>query len=148
MERQRNWLVWLALGLAGVALLVALGGRFGGQRFGFGVPAVAVTAPEAPRFADERELRRGPGGPPAFADEIRRGDGDRAFHGRGFDGPGFGHRHGFNPLGMIFGLVNFLTKLAALGLLAWLLLRLFQQRRNEAPPAAPTTPAGHDPRVE
>jgi hypothetical protein len=48
---------------------------------------------------------------------------------------------------MIFGLFGALTKLAALGMLVWLLLRLFQQRRAATPPA-PTTPAGHDPRVE
>lgn len=165
MERQRNWLGWAALALAGLALLVAVGGRFGGPRMAFGyadhmmmareaVPAApaAPAAPQAPRF------ERGPGaqGVPFQGQldrEPRRGHGDQGFgpgfHGRG--GPGFafrGERHGFGPIAMIFGLFSALTKLAALAMLVWLLLRLFQQRRAGPPPAAPTTPAGHDPRVE
>ena len=148
MERQRNWLGWAALALAGLALLVALGGRFGGPRMMAYVQAPA--APAAPRFergqpmpfADERDrefARPGRGGPEGFAP---------GFHGRGHQGfarEGFGHRLGL--LGFAFALVNTLAKLVALGLLAWLLLRFFQQRRN-GPPPAPTTPAGHDPRVE
>lgn len=149
MERQRNWLGLAALILAGLALLVALGGRFSGPRmvaYGYqeAVPA-APAAPAAPRF------ERGQAMP--FADNLQREFGPSDHSARGFGpgferGHGFGPRHGFGPLGMIFGLVGFLTKLAALGMLAWLLLRLFKQRSAGLPPAAPTTPAGHDPRVE
>jgi hypothetical protein len=57
-------------------------------------------------------------------------------------------RHGgpgiFGIFGMLFGMV----KLLAFGLLAWLLLRTFMQRRNTPVATPPTTPAGHDPRVE
>lgn len=150
MERQRSWVSWAALALAGLALLVALGGRFGDTLLVPGSRTLMMERPAAPRF----EWRRGgPGAEPGGTIErepVRPGFG-HGFHGRGQEsfGPGFQTpRHGFNPFGMIFGLFGFLTKLAALGLLAWLLLRLFQQRRSGSPPAAPTTPAGHDPRVE
>ena len=151
MEQRRNWLGWIAVGLAGLALLVALSGRFDrGERIAFvsGAPSApsAPQAPTAPEF-----FERGRGEPHFFRGE--RGDFDREFQFgrgefRGEFGPGhhgFGHR-GFGPLGFIFGLIGGLTKLVAFGLLAWLLLKLFQQRRQGPP--APTTPAGHDPRVE
>lgn len=162
MERNRNWLGIVAVALAGLALVVAIGGRFGpGGRqmaYYYGQAPQAPAAPQAPQAPlppmGEGRFERGPdgfhgrGGPESFGP---------GFHGRGGPegfGPGFaqgrhGFGHGFGPLGMIFGLVNFLTKVAALGLLAWLLLRLFQQRQvPPAAPAGPTTPAGHDPRVE
>ena len=155
MERNRNWLSWAALALAGLALLVALGGRFGGPRLAYGSLPAAPAAPAAPLPPDARfEPGRGDPSIP-FAGELEREIGPRARgfegfgHHHGFRGPGFERGHGFfGPLGLFFGLLGFLTKLAALGLLAWLLLRLFQQRQNGPPPAAPTTPAGHDPRVE
>lgn len=155
MERNRNWQGWVAIALAGLALIVALGGRgpWGGQRMAMwaerdaaqAVPA-APAAPAAPQVAPQA-----PEAP--FGRGFGRGqDGPRFMHGQGefreFRGgpPMMMGRHGpgiFGILGLIFGL----AKLVALGLLAWLLLRMFNQRRS-APPAAPTTPAGHDPRVE
>jgi hypothetical protein len=156
MEQQRNWLSWAALALAGLALLVAFSGRFSGPRMVYSyesAPPAMPMAPAAPRFERGHGDRVMP-----FDEQLEREIGPRGrggegfgpgFQARGFDhGPGFGRGHGFGPLGMIFGLLGLLSKLAALGLLAWLLLRLFQQRRAGAPPAAPTTPAGHDPRVE
>jgi hypothetical protein len=135
MEQRRNWLGWIAVVLAGMALLVALGGRFDrGERAFFerGGPVV-----QAPSFDDNAFERRGS----PFAHEGF-GPGRHGF------GPGqrdFGHG-GFSPFGLIFSLLGGLTKLLAFGLLAWLLLTIFQQRRQQPP--APTTPAGHDPRVE
>lgn len=146
MERQRNWLSWAALALAGLALLVAFGGRFGpgnwADRYGEAAPAASV--PGAVYEQREREAApffEGRGGP-----EVAGERGPGAFrHGRP-DGFGHGRGPGFFPL---FGLLSAVSKLAALGLLVWLLVRLFNQRRNGGPTApAPTTPAGHDPRVE
>jgi hypothetical protein len=155
MEQRRGWLIWVALGMAGLALVLALGGRMAG---GMGIGR--MHAGYAPAVgADPRSER---GGPPAFAQGHERG-GPSAFaqgHGRGHGEQsmgmpfgGAGQRHGFAPLMMLFGLINALSKLVALGLLGWLLLRLFQQWRDggSTPPLAasgPTTPAGHDPRVE
>lgn len=159
MERNRNWQGWVAIALAGMALLVALGGRGPWNRDEMRAvatqpPPAAMAAPAAPGDRFERpfaqdEFRAGPSesfhGPDGFRDGPDR---DEFFHG----GPqrweqGFGHGpHGFGLFGL-FGLLGGLMKLVAFGLLAWLLLRVFNQRRN-TPPAAPTTPAGHDPRVE
>lgn len=147
MERNRNWLGIAALALAGLALFVAFAGRFGsGDGFRRQWPPAAVQG--AP-FAEGR-FERGHGAmAPQFGREEER-EGWRGVHGPGFHRGGLGH--GFGPLGLIFGLVRGLVNLAALGLLAWLLLKIFQQRRtppaSPASPAAPTTPAGHDPRVE
>jgi hypothetical protein len=123
---------------------------------------VAPAAPAAPAWGEGR-FERGRGGPPAFVRERLEREMERADRGAGGPawaagrgesgrhfGPGFGHR--FGPIGFLFGLLRGLGQLIALGLLAWLLLRMFNQR-NSAPaapaaPAAPTTPAGHDPRVE
>mgnify|MGYP001291835704 CR=1 FL=1 len=164
MERQRNWLGWAALILAGLALFVAFGGRFGPPRSVAFVQA--ADAPSAPNAAGTLRFERIQ--PRPFAAEpdrelFRPGrDAERFGPGAPERGPtivmmrepvthhqGFGHR--FGKLGFALALLDALTKLAALGLLAWLLLRLFQQRRsngNGAPPAPPITPAGHDPRVE
>jgi hypothetical protein len=156
MERNRNWLGVVAVALAGLALVVALAGRFGPglDRIAFVQAPQAPQALQAPQAPQAPDMRGLPGrGDQGVAPGFERGQG--GFHpGRGHGRPDFAHgfardRHGFGlfgPLAMIFGLVNFLAKIAALGLLAWLLLRLFQQRNT--PPAAPTTPAGHDPRVE
>jgi hypothetical protein len=143
MERNRNWLGLIALVLGGLALVVALGGRFGPTL----VSRHQVAVPAAPAGPDAR-FEQGRRGPPAFFAEQdeRMARGDEGFgRGHGPMGRGFERGHGFGPLGLLFGLFNVVSKLVALGLLAWLLLRLFQQRRNGA---APTTPAGHDPRVE
>ncbi len=145
MGNNRNWIGWAALLLGGLALVVALGGRFAEMRgrmaYVYAVgPEAAQVMPGAGSMAGER-FERGRFGPSAFV------DGHAYQHGpmmvERFDGP----RHGFGPLAMLFKLIGGLTKLAALGMLAWLLFRLFQQRQ-QAQVAAPTTPAGHDPRVE
>jgi hypothetical protein len=160
MDRQRNWLGWAALALAGVALLFAIGGRFGGPGTAFSfknrmMASQAVpAAPQAPQAPQTPGFQRGLGmqGAPSMDQGARQGRGDQSFsfQGRGDHGMamGRGERHGFGPIGMIFGLFGALTKLAALAMLVWLLLRIFQQRQAGPPPAAPTTPAGHDPRVE
>jgi hypothetical protein len=173
MERTRNWQGWLALILAGAALVVALGGRFSsGATSAVAVapaaPAapVAPAAPDAPGWGDGR-FERGRGGPPAFVRERLEREMERAdrmaaapvapvaphWAERGGWGHGWGHRLG--PIGFLFGLLRGLGQLIALGLLAWLLLRMFNQRNSQpaapagpAGPNPPTTPAGHDPRVE
>jgi hypothetical protein len=150
MEVRRNWLVWVALGMAGLALVLAFGGRMADRRMVWHMNSGYASAAVVPEARAERS------GPPAFAEERGRGGPPAFAEGRGRGGPPMGvphtmmnQRHGFAPLMFFFGLINTMTKLVALGLLAWLLLRLFQQRQNGgAPPAAPTTPAGHDPRVE
>ena len=186
MERKRNWLGLIGVVLGGLALVVALGGRFGPQMAyqGMGVGGMmggyqnaAPVAPANPPARPQGRFAQGQAGQPdAFAQQqgrgIQQGRGDERMGrgpqgfsqgqgpmmGRGpqgfsqgqgpMMGRGFGHGHGFNPLGMLFGMVNGVSKLLALGLLGWLLLRLFQQRRNGPTHAVPTTPAGHDPRVE
>ena len=158
MEHNRNWQGWIAIALSAVALVIALGGRFErGDRYAYvqAAPAapVAPAAPAAPPSFGEGRFERGHGGTPPMMREQMEGElrGDARFGPgmeRGFGhGMGHGHgRHGFGPLGMLFGLIGGLLKLVAFGLFAWLLLKIFQQRRQQ--PMAPTTPAGHDPRVE
>jgi hypothetical protein len=149
MERNRNWLGIAALALAGLALFVALAGRVGpGAGFYRQWPPMAAQAPFGQQF------ERGPGAMGERFDRELRRELEHGAWRHGEFGPGHhrGFGHGFGPLGLIFGLLRGLVNLAALGLLAWLLLKIFQQRRT--PPAAPaaaappTTPAGHDPRVE
>lgn len=149
MEHNRNWLGWVAIALSAIALVVALGGRFDrGDRFAYSQSAPAApAAPAAPPSFGEGRFERGPSGiPPMIREqmgrEMRGGEG----FGHGREGFGPGMEHGFGPLGMLFGLIGGLLKLVAFGLFAWLLLKIFQQRRQ--PPFAPTTPAGHDPRVQ
>jgi hypothetical protein len=171
MERKRNWLGLIGVVLGGLALVVALGGRFGPQMAYRGMGGggmmggyqnAAPAAPANPPARPQGRFAQGQAGSPdAFTQQYGRGaehmgrgaqgfsQGRPPMMGRGFaQGRSFGHGHGFNPLGMLFGLVNGVSKLVALGLLGWLLLRLFQQRRDGSAHAAPTTPAGHDPRVE
>ncbi|NJN16362.1 MAG: hypothetical protein HC822_08850 [Oscillochloris sp.] len=143
----RNWQGWAALVLAGLALIVAISGR-GMDRMAW-AQMQAPVAPQAPQFERSDEFSRmherfGPG----IMDRERGFAMDEERFERRF-GPGMmGHdRHGHGFFWGLFGLLGALTKLAALGALAWLLFRLFRQR-NGTPPAAPTTPAGHDPRVE
>lgn len=157
MERNRNWQGWAALILAGLALVVALGGRgWGNQSMAWErssravqvapvAPAQANPAmPAQPNMPSQGHMQRG---------MMQRGMQDDFAFGRpmqhGPRGMNMGRgSHMFFPFGMLFGL----TQLIGLGLLAWLLLRLFTQRRQSPPesPAGPppTTPAGHDPRVE
>lgn len=164
MERKPNWLGIAAVAIAGLALLVALGSAFRGGRDMFMAYGQAPQAPQAPQASQAPQapsggrFERGQGAvPPGWREDQGREQGPafaQGHHGRGEGfGPGFhGRDRGgfpFGPLGMIAGLVRFLVNLAALGLLAWLLLRLYQQRQApRAAPAGPTTPAGHDPRVE
>lgn len=154
MNGQRPWLGIVAVVLAGLALFVAVGGRFGpGRMVAVAVePPAAVQAPVAPEAPFGRE--RFEGGP-RFGADAPFASGRYWQHGefegwRGHAGFGHGARGFFWPLGLLFGLVNGLIKLLALGMLVWLLVRLWQQRGTppSAAPTAPTTPAGHDPRVE
>ncbi len=164
MERSRNWLAWLALALAGLALLAVLGVGLVATRFitatSAPVAAPAVQAPAAPQASQPpvgpggRFAERGRGGPPAFFAERpeHHGAGPSLMHGAarhgGHQHGGFWPWHGLGWLGVAFGLLRGLAQLVAIALLAWLLLRLFQQGRGGQPPVSPTTPAGHDPRVE
>lgn len=163
MERKRNWLGWAALALGALALVVALGGRFGpGNRMSMmndmrAVPA-APAAPQAPDMPYGRMFERGePGerGPMAFRGERDESRFMQGRHGESMMGGMMMERHrpGMGLFGF-FWLLKSLGQLVALGLLAWLLLKLFNQRRNGPPtataggPDVPRTPAGHDPRVE
>ena len=162
MERNRNWQGWVAIALAGLALIVALGGHmpWGGQQSnrmmmwsrgaqqggpGFdNAPPAAQVAPQAPQAAPQAPAGPGRG--------RGRGQGNvqgnQGMMGQGMMGQGMmGRRGGLGMLG-IFGMLFGLAKLVAFGLLAWLLLRMFMHRRSAPPAAPPTTPAGHDPTVE
>ena len=163
MERNRNWPAWGAFILAGLALFVALGGRSHGferrwaERDVIAVAPQAPGAPQAPQTMPfDREMQRemygrdnAEGfrfghGPMGEREGFAMG-GPRGWHGEEFrNGPRGGHGF-FGPLALLFGL----SKLIGFGLLAWLLLRMWSNRRGAAPAApAQTTPAGHDPRVE
>lgn len=156
MERKRNWLGWAALALGVLALVVAVGGRFdpGGRMMAYAVPQVpaAPAAPQAPAAPFGPRFERDERGPMAFHGQR---DEMRFRHERHADGMMMMGRHGGPWMGIfgLFGLLKALGQLVALGLLAWLLLKLFNQRRNGPQPAAagpdaPRTPAGHDPTVE
>jgi hypothetical protein len=157
MERNRNWPAWAALILAGLALFVALGGRgnsFSQRWAERDVVAVAPAAPAAPvapqAMPFDREMQREMYG--------RGGDNFRFEHGpmagregfamggpRGWQGHGHGHGFFFGPLAFLFGL----SKLIGLGLLAWLLFRMWSNRRSMASATpAPTPPPGPHPPVE
>ncbi|MEI7645284.1 MAG: hypothetical protein WCJ55_13485 [Chloroflexales bacterium] len=172
MERNRNWQGWVAIVLAGLALIVALGWRtpWSGQQSnrsngmmwsagmmgaqpggpGFGnPPPAAQVAPQVPQAPTGPRFGRGRGGQGDQGVMPSQGN-PRSMMGQGQMGR-HSHRGGPSIFG-IFGMFFGLAKLIAFGLLAWLLLRTFMQRRS-APPAAPpvappTTPAGHDPTVE
>lgn len=143
MERQRNWPGWAALLLAGLALFVALGGRSPFSNVAErAAPWVEPprAAPAAPDFRERAD---------ALREEFRQGrfDGERRVwsdaHPRDFFGPPWYAI--FWPLKLLFGL----AQLVALGLLIWLLFRLFSQRRSQ-PPGGPQPTAGapYDPRVD
>lgn len=149
MERRGNWLGLASLALASLALVISLGALFAV----WWPPSAATVAPAPPPVAFAPP---GPGG------RFERFEADAP---PPFAAPHWKHHpkgHHFAPhpggffwpwLGFGFKLLQALTQLAALALLAWLLLRLFQQGRGQPPagppaPAGPTTPAGHDPRVE
>lgn len=164
MERSRNLIAWAALALAGIALIAALG-ALGGLPWPGIAPGSAqvVTLPPTPAvppnvppsaFACPEHCAKRPKRhePPAFFEPFERQGPHAPFVTPPF-APYFGHRPpgGFwDWLGFLFWLARGLTELIALGLLIWLLLRLFQQRRDGQPPASPTplTPMGPDPRME
>jgi predicted lipid-binding transport protein (Tim44 family) len=152
MERTRNWLGWAALAMSALALVLVLVGRSGpSERMLARHEMRAVpAAPAAPQT---------PPGPLFERGERSERDEPHFMHGR-HGGMMMGEMHfdrQHKPWMGIFGLFGLLKafgQLVALGVLAWLLLKLFNQRRN-GPPAAtaggpdiPRTPAGHDPRVE
>ncbi|NTW01088.1 MAG: hypothetical protein HGA19_07210 [Oscillochloris sp.] len=148
MNRSWNWQGWLALAISSLALFVALGGNvpWSNQRqtetLSVQIAPQAVESSQVPSEYAGRHFGRGQDSSESFQVVPSRGNfrEDRS-------GPmgHYGHFGFFGPLAMLMGL----AKLVALGLLAWLLLRMFNQRHNHTPPAAPPiTPAGHDPRVE
>jgi hypothetical protein len=140
MENNRNWQGWIALALAGLALLVALGGRNSGSAVTVRVEGpgdaqawaqpVNPRAQQGPRWHDEWRAPAPPNAP-GFGPGAQRFE--RGFHG-GFDRE---HRgHGF-PFFLPFILVGGLIKLAGVLLIGWLLLRFFRSRRDR--PQPPTT---------
>ncbi|MEF3274083.1 MAG: hypothetical protein K6356_06710 [Chloroflexus sp.] len=164
-QRRTNWPAWLALGIALVALLVALGSLMMSQR-------AIRTVQTMPRWSDQPVT---PSTPPGWQQRRERGQvvppgwqqwgepgqvvppGWQQWGERGqIVPPGWQH-HGMpgmmNERGWfssLLGLLDNLLKLAALVLLIWLGIHIFRQRQNPpaAPPPPPLTPAGHDPRVE
>ena len=162
MERKWNWLGLIVLVLGGLALAVVLSGRLHSRMAYSGMGGASSyqhAAPAAPVIPNAR-IQRGHNRPSVAAPQPQPPQ--RMARSK----PGFAHGHmpmnqhfmpnagscpfgmPFGPLSMLFGLVDAVSKLVAMGLLAWLLLRLFQQQRSDPPPVVPTTPAGHDPRVE
>ncbi|NTV64442.1 MAG: hypothetical protein HGA65_13020 [Oscillochloris sp.] len=156
MNRNSSWQGWVAIALAGLALFVALNGRMSSGSMAWGSQAQTMpmwssqqAAPAAPQAADDttgQSFGRGHhgmrGDGPGMSEMMSQGRGDfrsgpmMSHHSK----PGF-----FNIIGMLFGL----AKLVGLGLLVWLLFRIFSQRRNAATPTqTPLTPAGHDPTIE
>lgn len=156
MEHNRNWQGWVALALAGLALMVALVGRNPSPAVTIAVgadagQAQAQPAQPAPPFGG-RDWRgnaqtqpanpQGRGGDWREYDQQGPGFGPNApFPGRGHHGdfgpgrPG----HGF-PFFLPFMLISGLIKLAGVALVVWLLARWFRNRRNHSqPPSAPTT---------
>ncbi len=161
MQRNHNWQGWVAIILAGIALMVALDGRsprsnqqssgmmwsagpMGAQQGfpGFGnAPPAAQVDPQAAQAQPSGRAQR---------DQRNQGTWktpkpmmDQSMMGQGMMGRQ-GHRGMFGIIGMFFGL----AKLIAFGLLAWLLLRTFMQHRHAPTATPPTTPAGHDPTIE
>lgn len=159
MEQRKSWIPWIALVMAGFALVLVLGGRMADRRAMMMTGAMAQPAAQAQVGPEERGgppaamSERFEGGfPPGRAEGLRRDAPPAAFaEGRTMPPMAMamaahhGPRHGFFPLMMLFGLINAVAKLVAMVMLAWLLWRLFQQKQANA---VPTTPAGHDPRVE
>ncbi len=158
MEKNRNWQGWAALLLAGLALLVALGGRDMAPRFFAAGPqamvhvqAVPTAQPPGetfdPRFQGEfeRGFRAEGQARPFYHDQRERAFGPQAeFYAYRHHGPPWFF---LKPLMFLFGLMQLL----GLGLLLWLLYRLFTQRRGQSPggfATAPASPPPHDPRVE
>jgi hypothetical protein len=163
MERNRNWQGWVAIALAGLALIVALGGHmpWGGRQRNMMMGAAgqpgAWQAPQGPQAPQAPQGPQAPAGP-----RFGRGQGQGQGKGWGMMGQGRGQgmmgqnqfragpmgRHGGPGIFGIFGMLFGLAKLVAFGLLAWLLLRTFMQRRSAPTAPVPTTPAGHDPTIE
>lgn len=155
---QRNWQVWLAIALGGLALIVALSGRSAPivQNYEFVRPEVGSYAqpaqpPQPPQPPQPGAWQRSdPAGSDSFREfggsnhgaysyreysgSVDTGEGRfSGMHGReGFRG-GPPHRHGFfGP----FVLISILFKLVGIGALIFLLVRLFnKQKASAAPPA-------------
>ena len=151
MERSRNWQGWAALILAGLALVVALSGRDGlfshghGDRFRFVERPNIEAVPMEPEMRAEilEELHSEQF---AWRDQewFREGDPRSIIT---IEQRRFGPHFLFGPLMFLFGL----AQLIGLGLLIWLLFRLFTQKRNQPSGSAGAPPANftpHDPRVE
>jgi hypothetical protein len=159
MNRNWSWQGWVAIALAGLALVVALGGRssWGNQRQMMPMwsqqqpqqaqPAQPAPQVQAPNNSSGQNFGRGHRGMMDNGQGMM-GNG-QGMMGRGDKQRGGGMMMGRSGMPGIFGMLFGLAKIVGLGLLAWLLFRMFTQRRNAAqPPATPLTPAGHDPSVE
>jgi hypothetical protein len=148
--RRWKWLGFVLIGLGVLALLPLMRG------WGPSVPQrqammveirgrPANEAMQAPRFAGpQREFHqqheRDAGQSGSFAGPELRTE-------RGFGHPARSEMRRHGPWLMGPALLLFmLNQLAALGLMSWLLFLLWKQRGGQQ--SAPTTPAGHDPRVE
>jgi len=163
MNRNWSWQGWVAIALAGLALVVALGGRsswgnssWGNQGQMMPMWSNQQAAPHAQVAPQAQAPNNNPGQNFGRGHRGMMGNGQGMMgNGQGMMGRGDKQRGGgmmmMGRSGMpgIFGLLFGLAKIVGLGLLAWLLFRMFTQRRNAAqPPATPLTPAGHDPTVE
>lgn len=157
---QRNWQVWLAIALGGLALIVALSGRSAPivQNYEFARPDVGsyAQAPQPPQAPEAPQAVRpgpweqaGPGrdGYREFRGSEHDGYAYREYsgsvdgregrfsgmHGReGFRGGPFQHRPFFGP----FVLISILFKIVGIGALLFLLIRLFKKQKASASPAA------------
>lgn len=157
---QRNWQVWLAIALGGLALLVALSGRSAPlvQNYEFARPDVGSYAqppqPPLPPQAVQPGMEQpvGPDAGSGFRYEYRGSDSDRPSqrefrrsddnrHGpfmsiqryEHFRGGPFGHGpFAFGP----FLLISIAFKLAGIALLLFLLVRLFKKQKASATPPA------------
>lgn len=141
MQRHGNWQGWVAMILAGLALMVALGDRVPWGRQSDSVQVVAQQAvqpsvrEERPERGNHHAMRMMPGSRDDHVVPSMRSSRHEA---------GFALSRQPDMFG-VFGMLLGVAQLIGLALLAWLLLRLFAQRRDAA---TPMTPAGHDPRVE
>lgn len=153
MERRWKWPGIVALGLGLLALLALLRG------WGPAAPWQTPMTSETGSRPSHIELRQAPfeRGPAQFE---RDADRDRPMRSTVHSelwmerhaGPPW-HGRGSHPGTWLLGpamLLFLLNQLAALGLMGWLLFTIWRQHKEQPgqPPAAPTTPAGHDPRVE
>ncbi|WP_129626354.1 hypothetical protein [Candidatus Oscillochloris fontis] len=138
MNRNWNWQGWLAIAISCLALLISLNDFISWR----GVRQMVENTTNQ-MVIERSDQHPGRGNTKEKHDQN---DDAQMMPGRGNPHAMPRAHEGWGLFGMIAGLVGMLldlAKLAGLGLLAWLLWRLFTQRQ-----AAPLTPAGHDPRVE